>query len=127
MEYTIEELQAKVDILHRDKDGYTIEVKDVDHTPHPYKVGMKHMAYAKENLLEAFTHEVLNAVPCAVEGCNTPYADHRYRRIYKITLKAHILMSKVLETLKALQEHEELYENIQEMSLERDGFDLIGT
>jgi len=51
-------------------------VQHVNHNPHPYTVGSRHIAYASEHHGGMLGKETLKKVKCAVPGCDLSYDEH---------------------------------------------------
>lgn len=52
-----------------------LKVNDVNHTPHPYMIGSKHITHASDNHGGRLGEATLKAVPCAY-NCGLSYEEH---------------------------------------------------
>ena len=53
-----------------------LSVMDVNHKPHPYMIGSRHVVHASDNHGGMLGKTTLETVPCAHPGCNTDYDQH---------------------------------------------------
>jgi hypothetical protein len=53
-----------------------LSIERVNHKPHPYTIGPKHVAWASEHSGGSLTEETFKKVPCAARGCQLSYAEH---------------------------------------------------
>jgi hypothetical protein len=71
------------------KEQNVIQLKNVmyvNHKPHPYTVGPKHITYASEHHSGMLGEETCRKVKCAVPGCDVSYEDHTSDTVAFITL-----------------------------------------
>jgi ribosomal protein S4E len=82
---------AEIEDLIREsfKGQSIIELKSVqyvNHRPHSYMIGRKHIAYASEHSDGMLGIETLKKVKCAVPGCNLSYDKHTSEIVAFLTL-----------------------------------------
>jgi len=51
-------------------------VTNINHTPHPYMIGTKHIVHASNNHGGILRKETMDEIPCAHTGCNLDYDSH---------------------------------------------------
>ena len=64
-----------------------MSVQDVNHNPHPFMIGPRHIKHANDKHSGMLTEEVCKEVGCAHPGCNVAYDDHTSDRIGFLQLK----------------------------------------
>lgn len=55
-------------------------IHEVNHRPHPYTVGSKHVAFAAKHNGGILSEDILESLPCAHKGCNLSYTEHESDR-----------------------------------------------
>lgn len=77
--------KEKQEIIEKALEDQTLfkvkKVLDINHDPHPFMIGPKHITHAASNHGSIITEETLKAVPCAHRGCITSYEGHTYDTI----------------------------------------------
>ena len=63
-----------------------LSVSSVNHNPHPYTMGQRHLEHASRHCGGRLGMETVNAIPCAVPGCQLPYDQHKSDRVAFIQL-----------------------------------------
>lgn len=61
-------------------------VDNVNHKPHPYTIGPKHIKYASDHHSGMLGTETLKAVPCAVRNCQLSYEEHTSNKLLFLSL-----------------------------------------
>lgn len=89
------------------------DIMEVNHKPHPYTIGTKHIQYASENHGGMLGVETCKAVRCAHPGCDVPYSAHVSDRVMMLKIARNI-------TTKELQE---LLKPVVDAGMEEDGID----
>lgn len=74
-------------------------VQDVNHHPHPYTIGPKHVAYASDHHSGMLGEETLKKVPCAYSGCHLDYKDHKSEKVVFLSLLRNADSEEVRDTL----------------------------
>lgn len=99
-----EELTAKYNEYYSGDEGlrcYIIE--NVNHKPHPYVVGPRHVAFASERGGILSEHTIREAeksgVKCACRGCNVPFEGHTSNKVCFLQATREIKNSEVRDLL----------------------------
>ena len=58
-----------------------LRIDHVNHKPHRFMIGPKHVSYASENYSGILDERTLAAVPCAHPKCHLLYIDHRSDKV----------------------------------------------
>lgn len=64
------------DILKEKAILKTAGIHEVNHRPHPYTVGAKHVAYAADHNSGILSEEICMKIQCEHPGCHLPYDEH---------------------------------------------------
>ena len=80
----------------------TVDVIDINHKPHPYTIGPKHIHYASQHHSAYITEETLKHVPCAHPNCSVSYADHTSDKVCSIKLSQNITNKRMNYILKKM-------------------------
>ena len=62
------------------------DVNTVNHKPHPFTVGPKHVAHAAKYHGGILDKSIMLAIPCAARNCNLPYDEHTYDTVMFLQL-----------------------------------------
>jgi len=89
-----------------DKEGFlkVDGIHESDHKPHPFTIGPKHLAKAKEISDGELTEEILIMYPCDAPGCKKPIGMHSTKRELILQLRKDTPESKAQEELLKLQQ-----------------------
>ena len=115
-----EELKTKIESVLNPTLIGILDVMNVNHKPHQYTIGPRHVAYSAEHYGGMLGLETTQHVPCAYPGgCNLSYAEHKSNRVAMIQLKRNM-------------KHEELQKELQRILDEIkdepfDGFTFVET
>ena len=74
----------------------------VNHNPHPFMIGPKHVIEASKNHMGMLGKEVFRKIPCASPCCNVPYDEHTYDTICFVSLKKDITNEEAQKDLKKI-------------------------
>lgn len=84
---TNEEIEKEVVEILKDQDVFVLKsVTDINHTPHRFMIGSKHVAHAADYHGGRLGEDTLKAVPCAYPGCGTSYEDHTSDKVLFMSL-----------------------------------------
>lgn len=87
-------------------DGADIEdIISVNHRPHPFTIGARHVAHAADRHGGMLTEAVCRAVPCAAQGCRLPFDEHTSDRVAVIALRRDLPAADVREWLSRVATH----------------------
>jgi glycosidase len=113
------ELKAKYEGLFKDSDIFKVEdVTDVNHRPHPFTIGPKHIEHAQQ-LGCVLGDATLRAVPCAAYQCNLSYDEHTSDKVLMLSLKCNCEQEQV---------NDELNDVVKEVAADGiDGFSFLET
>ena len=82
------------------------DVTNVNHKPHPYMVGSKHVTHASKYYGGMLGEATLKAVKCAYPNCNFSYEEHTSDKVIFLQLKDNVtkeliqtVFDKIIETL----------------------------
>ena len=88
MKLSKQELEAKYKKIYEDSDVFTFRsIEGVNHKPHPFTIGSRHVAYAADHCCGMLGDEVLKKIPCAAPGCGRRYEEHTYDVVMFLSLK----------------------------------------
>lgn len=81
---------------------FTVEdVIQVNHYPHPYMIGTKHLVHASENCNGVLGDRTLNTVPCAMHCCNLSHAEHTFDTVVPLKLLRNGTTKEAKDILKS--------------------------
>ena len=86
------EKEAKFKVLFKDSEYFTVkDVLDVNHKPHPYTIGSRHVADAADNHSGMLGKETMDKIPCAARGdCTLSLDEHTSDNVLFLSLKQNI-------------------------------------
>jgi len=76
------------------------EVRGVNHKPHVYMIGAKHVGYASDHHGGRLDERTLEAIPCAHPGCRTSYSGHTCDVVMPLKLKRNVTNQEIRSALK---------------------------
>jgi hypothetical protein len=81
-----------------------LSIDNVNHKPHPYCIGPKHLKYASDRHSNVLSEDVIRegekkGVYCAVPGCTLDYDEHTSNTVMMIQLVRHAHTDEVQELL----------------------------
>jgi len=89
----------------KEQNVFTLKsVDNVNHQPHPYMIGPRHIEHASDNHSGMLGEETCKAIRCATPGCNVAYEEHTSDNVCFLQLLRdanHDEVSKVLQDLVA--------------------------
>lgn len=74
-------------------------VAEVNHRPHPFVVGSRHVAYAADRCGGILGEEALRAVCCAHRNCNLSYDEHTSDRVMFLKLTRNCTQAEIKAVL----------------------------
>lgn len=78
-------------------------ITNVNHNPHPYTIGPKHIDYASKHHNGILGTETCENVPCAVPGCSIHYDGHTSDKVLFLQLKRNASKDEVQAFLTNLK------------------------
>jgi len=84
-------------------------IHEVNHKPHPYTVGNKHVDYASKHNAGVLSEEICQKIKCAHPKCKLDYTEHTSDKTLFLQLKRDTLESEVQNEL--LKVKDSLLEN----------------
>jgi hypothetical protein len=85
------------------QDLFTVKsVTEVNHQPHQYMIGPKHITHAGDKHGGMLGLETLRAVRCAVPHCQLSYDEHKFDRVLFLQLRRHATNEEASKLLKDL-------------------------
>lgn len=79
------------------------EIAGVNHKPHPFTVGPRHVSYASDHNGGMLTEEVCRKIPCAASRCGIPYDQHTYETVLFLSLVRNISNKEAADALLAIK------------------------
>jgi len=76
------------------------EVTCINHRPHMYMVGSKHIGYASDRHNGILDERTLETIPCAHPKCRTSYSGHTYDTVMLLKLKRNATNKEIQTVLK---------------------------
>ena len=77
-------------------------IDNVNHKPHPYMLGPRHVQHANENHYGGLGVETLKAVQCAQPNCKYTYEEHTSEEVCFLQLMKNSTNEEVGKVLKEL-------------------------
>ena len=78
------------------------DVMNVNHRPHPFTIGPKHVAHAADNHGGMLGEATLKAIPCAWPKCSEPFEDHVSDRVIALKLTRNCTNDEASSVLQPL-------------------------
>jgi hypothetical protein len=102
-----EQKEAKINELLKEQDVFVLKnIEHVNHNPHPFMIGHRHVAYASDNCSGILDKRALNHYGCAqvVKGrtCGLSYEEHTSDEVGFLQLKRNATNNEVSGILKKL-------------------------
>ncbi len=82
----------------------TCGLHEVNHKPHVYMVGPKHVAKAADENGGVLSEDILETMPCAHRKCKLSYREHTSEQTLMLTLTRDILNSEANDELMKLKD-----------------------
>lgn len=95
-----EEKETKMRELITDDRIIVKSITNINHKPHPYVLGAKHIVYTSDHHGGTMGDETLNAVPCDHPGCVIPYDKHTSDLVCFLQFKEDISPKVLQDELK---------------------------
>lgn len=104
-----EEIEKQVsEILQKENLFIGKGIENVNHKPHPFTIGPKHVAHAADHCGGMLGDETIKAIPCAAPGCRLSYEHHTSDKVLFLSLVgnttkelAQIELKKLVELMEA--------------------------
>jgi len=97
-------------------DGFKFEsITNVNHEPHPFTIGPKHIAYAANHHSGMLGEDTCRKIPCAHKGCHLPYDQHTSDTVMFLSLKRDLQKEEAQAQL----------ETLIDAGMDRDGIDGV--
>lgn len=77
-------------------------VENINHKPHPYTIGLKHIVYASDHQGSMLDKETCRKVRCAHPNCHVPYDEHTSDCIAFLQLTKNTTQKMAQKVLKSL-------------------------
>lgn len=88
---------------------------EINHRPHPFTIGPKHVAHAADHHCGKLGDETVKAIPCAHRNCGMAYEEHTHDTVMAIMLARDATQDEVREILI----------QVVDAGLEEDGIDGV--
>ena len=99
-----EEKEIKINELLQDTQLKCLKVDNVNHKPHPFMIGPRHVAHASDNHGGMLGEATLNAIPCAMNDCRLSYKEHTSDNVAFLQLTRNSANDELNKTLQKLVE-----------------------
>ena len=100
---TNKEKAEKIEDVLKGQDLFKVlSVDDVNHKPHPYMIGPRHITYASDHHSGRLGEEILKAVQCAHVDCRLSYEEHTSDNVCFLQLLRNGTNEEAQTVLKAL-------------------------
>ena len=86
--------------------AYVDDVMAVNHKPHPFTIGPRHVAHASDKHCGRLGEETLQAIPCAASGCGMGYEHHTHDMVAFVKLKRSAKKSEISAFLRTVVDDE---------------------
>lgn len=97
------------------------DITRVNHSPHPYTIGPKHIKHASDNHGGMLGEQTLRKIPCAAPKCTASYEEHTSDTVLFIQLKRNVSAAEGNKILNSILSPKELKED------DIDGFAFLET
>lgn len=98
-----EELENKYRPLVEESEIFTLRsIKHVNHRPHPFTIGSRHVTYAAYRCGGILGQEVVEKIPCAHPGCGKMYHEHTSDCVMFLSLTRDATQQEARDALKKL-------------------------
>jgi hypothetical protein len=115
---TNEEKKKQIENCLKGQDVFKVRgVHDVNHKPHPFTIGTRHVVHASDNHSGMLGDETMKAIGCDVSGCGMSYEDHTSDNVAFLQVIRKATTIEANDVLKGLVD--ELGEDVV------DGFTLV--
>ena len=98
-----EKLNKIIEFLTNQDIFEAIGVDNINHDPHIFVIGPKHVKYAADNCGGMLGQETLDAIPCA--RCGWPHDRHTSDNVCFLKLKRNCVHAEAQVILKSMIEH----------------------
>lgn len=78
------------------------DVLGINHKPHPYKVGNRHIVHASNHCGGMLGETTMRVIPCAHSRCNLPYDQHTCNVVVPLKLIRNATNTEAQKALKAV-------------------------
>jgi hypothetical protein len=91
----------------RRMDGALVEsVTTINHRPHPFTIGARHVAYAADKCFGKLGDEAIRAHPCAARGCGQSVDEHTSDCVAVVRVERDVREVDVRAWLKSIADVE---------------------
>jgi hypothetical protein len=98
-----------------------LQVNQVNHKPHQYMIGSKHIVHASDHHGGMLDKETLRKIQCAHPGCRASYEEHTYDTVAFVQLTKNVSNADAKRILGSTKLEEVMKAN------KVDGFALVDT
>ena len=78
------------------------DITEINHNPHPYMVGPKHIQHASDNFGGLLDERTTDVVGCAHPHCGMDYQSHTYDTVVALKLLKNLTNSEANDSLQSL-------------------------
>lgn len=102
------------------------DITTINHRPHPFMVGPRHIAHAADHHGGMLGEATLEVVPCAHRGCQTAYRDHTSDKVMALKLTADTTNTQANVALKQIVDQLDPIDAIDGFIFIKTEFDIKG-
>jgi len=102
-----------------DSTFHVIDLIGVNHKPHTFTIGPRHVAYASKYCGGMLGEDVMRKVPCAAKRCKLSYDEHTYDMVLFLRLKRNLSQNEAKQILM------EIIEEAKKLNVRLDGFTFV--
>jgi hypothetical protein len=84
--------------------GVVDDVMNVNHRPHPFTIGARHVAYASDHCGGILDERAMRTIPCAANKCKLSYDQHTSDRAALVKLTRNVSNKEAAAWLSGLKE-----------------------
>jgi hypothetical protein len=102
MKKEIKEEQKYIDYFSENNMFSVKSIDNVNHKPHPFLIGAKHVHHASEHHSGMLGTATIEAVGCAFKDCTLSYAEHTSDKVLFLQLLRDLTQKKAQKELKGI-------------------------
>lgn len=92
------------EVLAVNKVFITLNIMNINHKPHQFMIGPKHIIYASDNYKGILGNETLKVVPCAYPKCNMMYHEHTSNKAIFLQLQKNTTNQEASNEMVGIKE-----------------------
>lgn len=92
------------EVLAVNKVFITLNIMNINHKPHQFMIGPKHITYASDNYCGILGIDTLKVVPCAYPKCNMMYHEHTSNKAIFLQLQKNTTNQEASNEMVGIKE-----------------------